>query len=669
MGQAVIDALETTSNLIVEAPTGTGKSLAALVPIIDKISSTKTKRVRAVISTATKNLQDQYMSDLEWLRPLYGHNFSFASLKGRNNYLCFEELKRNAGNNTELLSAQRKLETHKAALGSGERSDVERVLGYELTEFQWRAMGGSVRRCAERKCAVDQCYSTKAREIAAKADIVITNNAVVKVDAETRVDDMSMPFLGDVDVLVIDEAHELEQSLISGWTEEFNLWELSELSNKIIVGISQALKYAKSGPNLERRVSESGENLERFLDSVVRFFSELHEEQPWDFVTDTLCPKDVYVGSRPSLIDAMHVFEEEGPEILAESIDIITEAYEFFGAALKNMRDSGVRGTRKISVGRTSAGTLKSVLEKILLSMGTKNGTIVSYGVPYTVLVDGFTTRSGNLTAKISVIPMDISKQAQDIWKDRTCILMSATLRDLTDNSFRYLKSSLGFEAQNELFLTTVFDLKNKQITYVTPGRAGGYGDIVEIPGARYNYQEMIDLINAANGRTLVLFTARRELDDAAEYLKTYGGIAHKILVQTSDANKARLSEEFKKDEHSILLATKSFFQGFDAPGGTLSLVILAKYPLPQYNALCKNQIAWWRTKGFPNWYESRSMEVFQQAAGRVIRTEEDSGVVALIDQRCVDASSTVFKTAHKAVESLGSPVVRSIDDVSRFLG
>lgn len=668
MGQAIIDSLEAKTNIIAEAPTGTGKSLAALVPIIDKIGSSKPKKVRAVVSTATKNLQDQYISDLVWLRTLYKNSFSYASLKGRSNYLCFEELKRNSGNNNDLISLLRKLEKNRAALGVGERSDVERIVGYELSESQWRAMGGSVRRCAERKCTAEQCYSTKARDVAALADIVITNNAVIKVDAETRSDEMSTPFLGDVDILVIDEAHELESSLISGWTEEFNLWELNELSNKLIVGLTLALPHAKSGPNLDRRVAKSGEDLEYFLDSVVRFFSELHEDQPWDFVTDTLCPKDVFVGSRPSLIAAMTAFENEGPELLKKSIAVLTEVSQFLGEAIKNMRDAGRGGTRKISVGRTSAITLKNVLEKILLSMSTKNGTIVSYGVPYTVLVDGFTTRAGKLTAKISVIPMDISKQAQNIWKGRTCILMSATLRDLTDNSFRYLKSSLGFEAQTELILSTVFDLKTKQITYVTPGTKGGYEEIADVPGARYNYQEMIDLIHAANGRTLVLFTARRELEDAAEYIRNYGGIAHKILVQTTDANKARLSEEFKDDEHSILLATKSFFQGFDAPGGTLSLVILAKYPLPQYSALCKNQITWWRGRGFPNWYESRSMEVFQQAAGRVIRTEEDFGVVALIDQRCVDVSSNVFKTAHKAVAALGSPVVRSIDDVSEFL-
>src|SRR5690606_27522091 len=134
------------------------------------------------------------------------------------------------------------------------------------------------------------------------------------------------------------------------------------------------------------------------------------------------------------------------------------------------------------------------------------------------------------------------------------------------------------------------------------------------------------------------------------------------------EANKAKLADNFKNDSTSVLLATKSFFQGANFPGETLSLVVIVKYPLPQYNTLCKNRIQWWKGRGFPNWYESKSMEVYHQASGRLLRTESDFGVVALLDQRTTDASQRVCQTAIKAVQSLGSPVVRDLASVKAFL-
>jgi ATP-dependent DNA helicase DinG len=669
MGQAVIDAIASKENLIVEAPTGTGKSLAALVPIINYIK-TAPAGARAVVSTATKSLQDQYMDDLAFLNKTYPKTFTYRSLKGRDNYLCWNAFKTNSRGNDKMLRIFKKLEGMRSSLKDGERGDIETALRMELTDYEWSYMSGSSKRCGENKCVADECFSKRARDLAYGANIVITNNAVIRVDADSRVDAMADTFLGEFDILVIDEAHELEASLVDGWTENFAEWEMADLASSVSTAIDLASAHKKTeGLGYETEMAMSA--LTDFLKSVVAFYENYHADQKWENITDALCLKNVNNGAHQRLIKAMEEYEEESAPRIDYALEILEKIDIYLTEVVKYMQEGGIKGIRKIGKGRTAGKTLTSVLSKIRQAIETKNGVFVDYGVPYSVLVQGIVRRSGEHTVKISVVPMDISTKAQNIWDNRTCILMSATMRDLSTGDFRLIKTCLGFTPGKELILDTVFDLASKQLTYVTPGSQGGYDDIVDVPGARFSMQELIDLIHAAKGRTLVLFTARRELDHAAEHilqLSARGEFDYPILVQTKEANKARLADQFKTIENSVLLATKSFFQGFNAPGETLSMTIVVKYPMPQYNVLCRNLIEWWRGRGFPNWYESKSMEVYQQAQGRLLRTETDYGIVALIDQRMTDPTNNVCKTAVKAVTASGSPVIRDIGYVKAFL-
>jgi ATP-dependent DNA helicase DinG len=146
------------------------------------------------------------------------------------------------------------------------------------------------------------------------------------------------------------------------------------------------------------------------------------------------------------------------------------------------------------------------------------------------------------------------------------------------------------------------------------------------------------------------------------------GHFQHKVLVQEKDSNKAKLAHEFKTDIHSVLLATKSFFVGVDVPGEALSVVVLAKFPLPRFSAECKQQISHWRSRGFSKWYEREALTVFQQAAGRLLRSSGCKGVVALLDFRAMDTTSQVYKTSSLGVKSLGSPVTQDLNKVKAFL-
>ena len=203
---------------------------------------------------------------------------------------------------------------------------------------------------------------------------------------------------------------------------------------------------------------------------------------------------------------------------------------------------------------------------------------------------------------------------------------------------------------------------------YITPADR----PIVDtVERAQYSFEELVDLINAATGRTLVLFTARAEMDDCVERLRDLpaaGGFPWPLLVQEPGIDKQELIDSFKTDTHSVLVGSKSFFTGIDIPGEALSLVVLAKFPLPKFDVLCRRQIEHWRKRKFPKWYEREALQVFAQSAGRLIRTSGDHGLVAILDQRVTRAGENVFKTAKLGVDALGSGVIRSTEDVRKFL-
>ena len=668
LGNAIITAFEKKHNLVAQALVGTGKSFAILVPMINQILEAKKEKkiLRGVISTETLALQDQYYTkDLPFLAKVYP-GFKYRTLKGRNNYVCFNQAKIMARGNAKVAALVQKLDPIRDRLGMGERRDVEKLLRYELDDHTWQFLAGSSINCGDTACGTEDCYSAKARAEALDADIVIVNHALLRVDAESREDEFNADnFLGQIDFLAVDEAHTLEQVLISGWTEELAEWELMEKTAKI----ADAVEFGRSIINdasIGYRTQQANDAVADYLKAVARFFELRHPDEEWKNVTDTISEK--YIRSAtPALMNAMNAYEIEGKAGLEFAVSVYEEALDFIKDALEELDASGGKGKRKLSKGRTAAIELKRIITRVKDAMDTKDGTIVEFGVPYVITASGIERRNGDHSVRLSVVPLDVSEKAKMIWASRTCVLMSGTLVDLTDGTFRYVTTSLGFDKYEVISTDSPFKHATQQLVYVTPGLR----QKADIKGAQFSLDELVDLITAARGRSLVLFTSRAELDYAAQEVRqliAQGKFPWRLLVQDKDANKAILAEEFAHDVHSVLFATKSFFTGNDFPGETVSLVVLAKFPLPQFNAVCRQQIAWWRGRGFPQWYEREALAVFHQAAGRLIRSKSDTGVVALLDQRAASASERVCQTALIGVKGLGSPVTQNIEDIQKFM-
>jgi len=677
LGNAIIDVVEKGGNLIAEASTGTGKSFATLVPVIVAVQKAKKKKedYRGVVSTETLTLQDQiFKKDLPFLASLYP-DFTYGKLMGRSNYLCFEVAKDNAIGVKELDALVTLLETRQANLGDGEKSDVERVIGRKLDKEEWSKIAGSSTFCGENKCAPDVCYGAKARKTAKEVDILVVNHAVLATDLEIRSNALPESgaedgLVGTFETLIVDEAHELAPVLVENGTKEVSLWELSAMGSTIIAGIEHAqLVYANA--SIGRIASEAVDDIVDAFNSIQKFYQLLAEKsgEQWTNYSTAVCIKNLMMGQPAYIIHAMDVYEQQVPQLLENALQTLEKVQKYLTKGVAVAFEEKLKKRAKISKALRTAGELAGNVRILQSAMQTKDGIISEYGI-YGVTVRGWEKKKdGSKGMTMRMKPMDVSGRAQYLFHNKTNILVSATLTDLTDGTFKYVKASTGFPSgAKELRVTTPFDLATQQMFYMTPATGTKVG---HLRGAQFDFDELVDLIMAARGRSLVLFTSREELDwasDAVKVLHAKGVFPYNILVQEKDADKAELMDKFKSDTHSVLFATKSFFVGIDVPGEALSAVWICKWPNPQYNAECKQQVIYWGGRGFKKWYERESLTTFQQGAGRLIRSSGCKGVVGVLDFRVSDRKESVFKSALTGVQAIGSPVTIKIDDVKTFL-
>lgn len=673
LGNAIIATLEQGGTLVGEASTGTGKSVAAAVPLIKKIQEAhKNKETyRAAISTETLTLQRQLdTKDLPFLQKLYG-GFTFKKLMGRSNYVCFNRMKEESVGNPTIKNIFHTLDARRNGLGNGEKSDVERVLGKEISQDTFSRLCGATDYCADNKCEEEDCYSMKARAEALKADIVVCNHAILAIDFEMKQTASEDGMLGPINAIVVDEAHTLEDVLSNQWTEKYTEWEIHEHLERFVNGVAIASSFK---PELDRK-SESSELLDsvvEFFDTTKKFFSSLEDKygNKWEGSENAFCMKFVTAPS-PRLRTLMNDYESLGPAICETILNQEATYNKLLMSGLSDMIEPGSGASKKdkanVRKALTSLKYLVNMADLIGQAMDSRDGIVKSNGITYGLTISGWVKKTGEQGMTIRAIPIDLSSRASKIWLSATSsILISATLQDLTARNFKYFKRSLGIPHAREIKVASPFLMHNQQLVYVS--------DKVEPPedGTVFSVEEIVKSVEASQGRALILFTSRRDLEMANQKLLDYkiaGRFPYVMYVQTPDADKSKLVEDFKNNTFSVLLGLKSMFTGIDIPGSSLSNVIICRFPLSRYSVECKMKIQYWRENGFPNWYSRDSLTVFQQAAGRLIRSEECIGVVSILDQRVSTANTTVYKTAKVGIESLGSRVTWSLDDVRNHLG
>ena len=570
MAEAVADAIATRSHLAVQAGTGTGKTLAYLVPAV--LAGKKT-----IVATATKALQDQLAGkDLPFLQAHLDEHFEWAILKGRSNYLCMQRLSELAakdGDGEQLGLdgvAERAPKDELAMLArwaastdTGDRAE----LPAEPSEQAWSAVSVSARECpgASRCPSGGICFAEGARLRANEAQVVVVNLHLYGLDIAAG--GMILP---DHDVVVIDEAHQLEEiiSATSG----------VDLTGGRFTDLARRTRGVIADDQIPAGVDDAGR-----------------------LITDALRPH-----RDKRLKGAL-------PDDLAGALTVARSRVERALAAARAVPDDAPEESRSRALRLVqSAGALLDDLAAI---------EQVSAG--QVAWVEG-----SDAYPVLRVAPLDVAGLLRDsLWHKRPAILTSATLPlRLPD------RLGLDHEAVTELDVGSPFDYEQHALLYcaahLPDPRSPAYLEAMT--------RELGELITAAGGRTLALFTSFRVLDEAAAVLRTELDVP--VLTQR-DLPKGRLLEQFAADEATCLFATMGFWQGVDVPGAALSLVAIDRIPFGRPDEpLLQARRERAGADAFNLIDLPRATTLLAQGAGRLIRSATDDGVVAVLDPRLAKA-------------------------------
>ncbi len=621
MAEAVHDAIQSRRHLAVQAGTGTGKSLAYLVPALRHALTDDGGTV--VVSTATIALQRQLIErDLprlsEALRDLLGREPVFAILKGRRNYLCLHKVHGAAAEDpadslfdTRSVSAigrqVTRLHEWAAITSTGDRDEL--VPGVD--DRAWRQVSVNARECiGAQKCPFgSRCFAEQAREAAGEADVVVTNHALLAIDA---MEDFIV--LPEHDVVVIDEAHDLVDRVTSVASGELSATAVETAARRCGRLVDEALTT---------RLQQAGDGLGRALTDI-----------------------------EPGRLDA-----------LAEPVEVALAAVRDAAAAcaadLRGTPD-GEDDAERLMLARIAGVALDEVAEDA--------GRLVAAfaePIPARAEVVWLDRPAGEDSVRpdtLRVAPLQVGGLlAERLFRPRTVILTSATLT--LGGSFEPLARQWGLpppakpaesiqpvdpSAAEEQTWTGLdagspFDHRRSGILYVArhlpaPGRDG-------LPDAYL--AELRELIEAAGGRTLGLFSSMRAARQAADELR--GEVGVPLLCQGEDST-GLLVSRFAEDEATCLFGTLSLWQGVDVPGRSLQLVVIDRIPFPRPDdplaSARQRAVAASGGNGFMTVAAAQAALLLAQGTGRLLRTVDDRGVIAILDPRMATARYSGFLRA-----------------------
>ena len=611
MAEAVQRAMETGEHLAVQAGTGTGKSLAYLVPAVRHAMTAQTT---VVVATATIALQRQLIDrDLPRLaaalEPLLGREPLFAILKGRRNYLCLHRQRggaaaedpqdalfdpADAGPTSPLGRQVKRLHEWAEETTTGDRDEL--VPG--VPEAAWRQVSVSAQECigAQRCPFGSRCFAERAREAAAKAHIVVTNHALLAIDATSDVD-----VLPEHDIVVIDEAHDLVDRVTSA-----TMGEMSGLAVEVA---------ARRAARLTEPASQDG--AQAVADGLRQAAGALALD----------------LGDAPT--GRMDVL----PDTLAATLASVRDAAGACAEAVRAGANGLEEDPQRLAINRMTLALVDDLHR-------TGGRILDAFAEPIAarrevVWLDRPPVEDTRRPPTLRVAPLEVGPVLRErLFGRRTVALTSATLS--LGGSFAPLAAQWGLAAESDdqlawtgIDVGSPFDHRHSGILYVArhlppPGRD-------QLPEAYLT--ELEELIDAAGGRTLGLFSSTRAAIQAAAALRDR--IAHLLLCQGDDAT-AQQIRQFAEDEPSCLFGTLSLWQGVDVPGSALQLVVIDRIPFPRPDdplaSARQRAVAARGGNGFMTVAAAQAALLLAQGTGRLLRTMSDRGVVAILDPRLVTA-------------------------------
>jgi ATP-dependent DNA helicase DinG len=594
MAAAVADVFEHGGVLLAEAGTGTGKTLAYLVPAI-------LSRQRVLVSTGTKNLQEQiFFKDIPALRAALTVPFTATCMKGRGNYLCLHRLDQlqNGGSPAVHDIFLPMIRDWAAGTDTGDRAELEDLP--EDLPF-WSEVSSTAETCLGSECPrFDDCFVTRMRQRAAASDVVIVNHHLLCADAALR-----QNAYGEVipafTHAIIDEAHQLEDIA----TQYFGI----AVSNYRVEDYAADVERFAGSSAVHGRAErdEIQRAVEHLRDHARSFFAELA------FAHRTA--GRVHGEERVRASDSTLGDTREAAAAVAGSLD----ALEATLALLKPPQDAADAAADTADDAAALARRAGGIRDELRF--------LLRAGDPDYVYFVEFRGKGIFLRAS----PIDVSTIVRELLFDRmrTTVLTSATLT--VDGGFDYLRGRLGIRSADEVRLPSEFDFRSQAILYLPPRMP----DPRQPEFAPAAGRQVVEILKRTHGRAFVLFTSYATLRVVQEIAEM--ALDYPILVQGT-APRTQLLRQFRETPHSVLLATSSFWQGVDVVGDALSCVIIDKLPFASpADPVTSARIDAVRARGgepFSEYQVPLAILTLQQGLGRLIRHRQDRGVLAVLDPR-----------------------------------
>ena len=591
MAQAVMRAFEEKRHLIVEAGTGTGKTLSYLVPAV---AAALGGNGRVIVSTGTKNLQEQLMEkDIPFLQNILPRRFAATYMKGRSNYLCLNRLARAEG--SPVLEGLEEVDYFEEVCDwsketqIGDRAELSNLP--ESLSF-WRHIDARPDTCLGQKCPdFDPCFITRMRDRAKESDIVVVNHHLFFADLALRNGNYGS-VLPDYTAVILDEAHLIEDVASEYFGSQVSNYQIDELVRDISMLRLEEIE-------VDREVTRSAERLSRFGDEFWMGFRDGRgEEGRYPLNPGTFARRNIDGEFEATPLGDLYSALDGSINRVETTLDLIKEKPPEVESIVRRLRQ------------------IRFDLEFIVTGSDRK-------------FVYWVERRGRGVFLRAS--PIDVAGLLQDKLFDEvpTVVLTSATLS--SGGNFAFIRDRLGLDTADDLIAESTFDFESQAILYLPPQmpdpRSREWSDAAA--------EEVIKILNATDGRAFVLSTSLAGMQSLFE--NVWAEIDYPCLVQGSAA-KGQLLKRFRETPNAVLFATSSFWQGVDVRGDQLSCVIIDKLPfaVPTDPIVAARQ-RYIEDSGGSSFHEysvPQAIIALKQGLGRLIRSTTDRGVLAVLDPR-----------------------------------
>jgi DNA polymerase-3 subunit epsilon/ATP-dependent DNA helicase DinG len=632
MLRAVAESFNQDEHIMIEAPTGVGKSLAYLIPAVFWAVQ---NNERVVISTATINLQDQLIEkDLPILARALDMSFDAAILKGRANYLCPRRLltlRRRGPTSVGELRVLAKILVWLLESDSGDKGEISLRGGEE--NAIWSRLSAQDEGCTLDRCENQMhgaCPFYKARREADAAHILVVNHSLLLSDVQ-----IGNRVLPDYRYLIIDEGHHLEEATTNGLSFQIDrgilqrqLDDLGDMRRGLLGDVIRSTRGSIPGNYFEQieayvqAVSDAirgmGLHAERYFDTIYRFMDGTGALRSTEFLIQVRVTSQLRQRSEWAQV-------EEAWDSLSQFTQAIAGAMLRLAKGLGGLGQFDVLDYEDLLSSVQSAARHLDAVHRQLSAFSTEpdDNTI------YWAQIEQDREKISVHTAPLNVGPL----LEEHLWQPKNAVILtSATLR--TGGTFEYMRDRLNAFDVNELVVGSPFDYESNTLVYIptdmpSPEQRDDYQRFVE--------RGLIELAAATNGRMLALFTSYAQLRQTSQAIAPRLALGQITVFDQSDGtSRQSLLEGFKQTEKAVLLGTRSFWEGVDIPGNDLSVLVIVRLPF----SVPSDPIFAARSELYENSFLQYAVPDailrFRQGFGRLIRTKMDRGVVALFDNRVI---------------------------------